>query len=260
MGLNSMAQRSPASTATSRGLYLYGIFPAGDWSQLQLQGLDKQPVQVHTLDGFTFLYSEAQQERYLASRRNLLGHESVLEQAMHAGHRTLLPLQFGLTITNWQTVSEQLIQPYGDRLSELLAHLEGRREVGVKVFWEQDAELTMLFAENAQLRAQRDQLEGKQLRMDEIVSIGQAIERSLEARKQDIIQAFQQSLNPLATEVVENDSLTEAMIYNSAYLIEWDSEPVFGEQVEALDQQFEGRLKIRYNNFTAPFNFAQFEP
>jgi hypothetical protein len=64
-------------------------------------------------------------------------------------------------------------------------------------------------------------------------------------------------LNPLAVEILENDVLTDTMIYNTAYLIDWDSESQFSEQVEALDRQFENRLRIRYNNFTAPFNFAQ---
>lgn len=243
----------------SNGLYLYGIFPDLDVNDLSLEGLDKQPVHPHVLDGFTFLYSEAQQERYLASRKNLLGHEKVLEQAMHAGHRTLLPLQFGLIIQDWATVTEQLTQPYGPSLHQLFDKLQGKREVGVKVFWEQDSELQALLNENPTLKTQRDNLEGKNLSMDEVVSIGQTIERSLQARKQHIINAFQTALNPLASEIVENDTLTESMIYNAAYLIAWDDEPTFAEQVEAIDTQFEGRLKIRYNNFTAPFNFAQME-
>jgi Gas vesicle synthesis protein GvpL/GvpF len=241
------------------GLYLYGIFPDSTLGELSLQGLDQQPVHGRSLDGFLFLYSNAQQQRYLASRRNLLGHEKVLEQAMQAGHRTLLPLQFGLIVQDWQTVAEQLTQPHQESLHQLFTHLEGQREVGVKVFWEQDQELQTLLAENAGLKAQRDSLEGKNLRMDEIVSIGQEIERSLNQRKQTIITAFQNQLNPLASAIVENDTLTESMIYNAAYLIPWDAEPDFGTHVEALDAQFNGRLKIRYNNFTAPFNFAQLD-
>lgn len=242
----------------SYGLYLYGILPDSKTPDLALEGLDQQPVQTQIVDGFTFLYSDAQQERYLASRKNLLGHEKVLEQAMHAGYRSLLPLQFGLTIADWQTVAEQLTQPYGDKLRQLFQILDGNREVGVKVFWEADQELQQLMAENPILQAQRDSLEGKHLSMDEIVRIGQAIERAMEQRKQAIITAFREALNEVAIAIVENDSLTESMIYNAAYLIPWDSEPAFSQLVETLDQQFNSRLKIRYNNFTAPFNFVQF--
>lgn len=241
------------------GLYLYGIFPKPGPQALELTGLDKQPIQTHAIEDFVFLYSEAQQERYLASRRNLLGHEQVLEQAMEHGYRTLLPLQFGLIIDTWDTVYKQLLEPRGETLKHLFSHLDGRREVSVKVFWEQSAELEMLMAEREDLRTQRDRLEGVTLSMDQVIQIGQAIEQAMDARKQSIIQLFQSALNSLAIEAVENDLLTDSMIYNAAYLIPWDEEPHFGEQVEVLDQQFDSRLKIRYNNLTAPYNFARLE-
>lgn len=240
-------------------LYLYGIFPAPGPQDLDLQGLDQKPVQTEIVDGFAFLYSEAKQERYLASRRNLLGHEKVLEQAMKAGYRTLLPLQFGLTIDTWETVSSQLTAPHANHLNQLFEKLSGHREVSIKLFWDSAEELQALMAESPELKAQRDSLEGKTLSMDEIVRIGQAIEQAMSDRRDSIISAFQSTLNPVALETVENDVLTEAMIYNAAYLIPWDLEAKFSQKVEWLDQQFEGRLKIRYNDFTAPYNFAQFD-
>lgn len=237
-------------------LYLYGILPESILN-CEIEGLDQQPVQTHEIGGFTFLYSEAQQERYLASRRNLLGHERVLEQAMQQGHQALLPLQFGMTITDWATVEQQLVIPRGPLLKQLFAKLQGRREVGVKVFWEAEQELATLMQENEVLRSNRDRLEGRSLSMEQVVQIGQAIERAMAGRKQQIVDTFRFALNPLAMETVENDALTEAMIYNAAYLIDWEAEPQFGQAVEVLDQQFEGRLRIRYNSFTAPFNFAR---
>ncbi len=241
----------------ANGLYLYGIFPAPGPEALDLQGLDQQPVQVQAIDEFAFLYSETQQDRYLASRKNLLGHERVLEQAMQHGYRTLLPLQFGLVIQDWNTVREQLTQPKGDRLQQLFKKLEGYREVSVKVLWEADQELATLMQENESLRQERDRLEGRALSMDQVVQIGQSIEQAMADRQQQIIRQFRDTLNPIAAEIVENDPMTDSMIYNAAYLIDWDAETQFSQQVEALDRQFENRLRIRYNNFTAPFNFAQ---
>jgi hypothetical protein len=241
----------------AHGLYLYGILPETISNSLNLEGLDQQPVQSERLDEFVFLYSEAQQERYLASRRNLLGHERVLEQVMEQGYRSLLPLQFGLIIKDWQTVQEQLITLKSEQLKQLFAKLDGHREVGVKVFWEADRELELLLQEDAALREKRDRLEGQSLSMDQVVRIGQAIERGMGGRKQQIIDVFRATLSELALETVENEILTETMIYNTAYLIPWDTETQFGHRVEYLDQQFENRLRIRYNNFTAPFNFAQ---
>jgi len=240
-------------------LYLYGIFPAPGPGALDVQGLDNQSVATHVVGDFAFLYSEAQQERYLASRKNLLGHERVLEAAMKAGDRTLLPLQFGLVTETWEHVIKELITPHGDGLKRLFNKLDGRREVSVKVLWQPDEELNQLMAEDDELRQERDRLEGKQLSMDEVVRIGQAIEAAGEDRRDIIVDAFREALNPVAVEVIENDPMTNAMIYNAAYLIPWDTEAEFGQAIEALDGQFEDRLRIRYNNFTAPFNFAQLD-
>ncbi|QYX32590.1 GvpL/GvpF family gas vesicle protein [Sphaerospermopsis torques-reginae] len=239
------------------GLYLYGIFPESIPNSLELKGLDGQTVQSQVVDGFTFLYSEACQEKYLASRRNLLAHERVLEEAMKAGFHTLLPLRFGLVVKDWEEINRQLIQLYKQQLEELFSKLAGQREVSIKILWNTKSEVQAMMESNPDLKQQRDKMEGKNLSMEEIIGIGQLIESNLQARKEAVIQAFLEELNPLATEVIESEPMNEEMIYNAAFLIPWNSESVFSERVEAIDQKFGDRLRIRYNNFTAPYTFAQ---
>ena len=166
-------------------------------------------------------------------------------------------MQFGLVVSDWEKLSQQLINPFREEMKELFAKLENNREVGVKVYWETDAELQKLLAENDELKSQRDSLIGQNLSMEQVIEIGQVIEQEMNSRKQDIIEIFQTNLNQMAIDVVENDLQTEKMIYNAAYLIPWESEPEFGKKVEAIDSKFEGRFTVRYNSFTAPFNFAR---
>ncbi|MDE5081157.1 MAG: GvpL/GvpF family gas vesicle protein [Trichodesmium sp. St18_bin1] len=245
------------------GFYVYGIFNKSDLQNLSFQGLDQQGLDKEDVnfnfvdDEFAVLYSIAKQERYLASRRNLLTHEKVLELAMEAGYKNVLPMQFGLVVSDWEKLSQQLINPFREEMKELFAKLENNREVGVKVYWETDAELQKLLAENDELKSQRDSLIGQNLSMEQVIEIGQVIEQEMNSRKQDIIEIFQTNLNQMAIDVVENDLQTEKMIYNAAYLIPWESEPEFGKKVEAIDSKFEGRFTVRYNSFTAPFNFAR---
>ncbi len=249
----------------THGLYLYGIL-ADNQTQTEgsrslpedLQGLDQQPIQTKSFDDFTLLFSEAKQSKYLASRRNLLGHERVLETAMESGYRNLLPLRFGLTVESWNRVEEELFVPYQEKMRSLLTKLEGTREVSVKIFWEPEAELQQMMLENQDLQAARDRHQGQAMGMDTVIKLGQAIEQAMMQRRDEIINAFQDALLPLAIEQVENDALNESMIYNAAFLIPWEQEAVFAQQVEAADVKFPDRLKIRYNNFTAPYNFAQF--
>ncbi|MGA0198349.1 MAG: GvpL/GvpF family gas vesicle protein, partial [Prochlorotrichaceae cyanobacterium] len=174
-----------------------------------------------------------------------------------AGFRNQLPLPLNrLIFQTWGEVEAQIITPYQDHLRALFERLVGKREVGLKIYWDEAAELERLLEHNEPLQQQRDRLEGRQLSMDEIIRIGQAIETALTNHQTQIIEVFQTHLTPLAIEVVENDLQTESMIYNSAYLIEWDQEFAFSQVVEDLDNKFENRLRLRYNNFTAPYNFA----
>jgi hypothetical protein len=211
------------------------------------------------VDEFCFLYSEARQEKYLASRRNLLTHEKVLEQTMHEGFRVLLPLRFGLVVKDWETIMSQLINPHKDQLNQLFQKLAGKREVSIKIFWDAKAELQTMMESHQDLKQQRDNMEGKKLSMEEVIQIGQLIEINLLARKQAVIEVFSQELNPFAQEIVVSDPMTEEMIYNAAFLIPWESESEFSERVEVIDQKFGDRLRIRYNNFTAPYTFAQLD-
>jgi len=239
------------------GLYLYGIVSAPGPRHLAVTGIDQQPVQMMTLGSLVIFYSAAQQDRYLASRTNLLTHERVLEKIMQEGHRSVLPLQFGLVVNDWQQVQQDLLIPRHDRLLELLHHLDGKREVGVKVFWDPQQELQLGLEADPELKRRRDQMAGSPLGLDAVVRIGQELEQMLETRRQGIATTFLQTLRPLSSEVVEGELLTENMACNFAFLIPWDREPEFSHQVEKLDHHFQQRLRIRYNNFTAPYNFAR---
>ncbi|NET11016.1 MAG: GvpL/GvpF family gas vesicle protein [Symploca sp. SIO2B6] len=239
------------------GIYLYGILPKPLPEAIALEGLDRQPVYHHAVDGFNFLYSEAKQKKYLTSRRNLLCHEKVLEAVMHEGLRNLLPLSFGLVVNSWESVAEHLIEPHRETLQELFHSLEGRREVSVKIFWNRQAEIESLVAENPELKAKRDEMTGKSLSMGDVIEIGQMIEDGLQLRQEAILHVFRDELTPFAESVVESETMTEEMIYNTAYLIPWETEARFSQVVEAIDQTFQDRLRIRYNSFTAPYTFAQ---
>ena len=243
-------------------LYLYAILQAENLDlikNLDLKGMNAQPVQFHSLPPFAIAYSESQQDRYLASRANLLTHETVLESLMKAIDPYLavpLPLQFGLVADAWEEVQTDLLIPYEDQLKQLIQNLIGKREVSVKLFWNQTEELNLAVAENQGLHQRREALVGKVLSMDEAIEIGQELEAAIEERQQTIIDAFVNTLQPLSHEYVEGELLTESMIYNGSFLIDWQKEPEFAAAVENLDKQFENRLRIRYNDFTAPYNFV----
>lgn len=241
-------------------LYLYAIALNENLSALEIIGMNQQPVEFKTISLFTVVFSQAMQERYLASRAHLLTHERVIEAVMNVDHFNVpLPLQFGLVVDDWAEVEEKLITGHQADLQALLDKLKGKREVGIKIFWEQMTELNLILAENQSLNQQREALMGKNLSMDEAIAIGKDIETAIEQRRQNVIDAFMEVLEPLSHESVVGELLTENMIYNAAFLINWEREAEFAIAVEDLDAKYDHRLRIRYNNFTAPYNFVNLD-
>ncbi len=247
------------------GLYLYAILPecsACFAEQVRVTGIGDAPVQLYPLAKYLIAYSQTCEERYLASRAHLLTHEKVLEtfmQAIPAQVAVPLPLRFGLIVADWQTVDQQLIVPHAHTLDKLLEKLVSKREVGIKIFWQTTAELNFILEKDANLRRKREALAGKILTMDEAIAIGRELENALEQRQQLIINTFLEQLQPLCYEYVQGELLTDNMLFNAAFLIDWHTEPEFARRVQALDELFEKRYRIRYNNFTAPYNFARLE-
>jgi hypothetical protein len=242
-------------------LYLYAIALNENLSDLEILGINQQPVEFKAINPFIVVFSQAMQERYLASRAHLLAHERVIEAVMNVDHHNVpLPLQFGLVVDDWAEVEEKLIAGHQKDLQALLGKLKGKREVGIKIFWEQMTELNLILAENHSLNQEREALIGKKLSMDEAITIGKEIETAIERRKQNIIDGFMETLEPLCHEYAIGELLTENMIYNAAFLIDWEQEEEFAITVENLDAKYDHRLRIRYNNFTAPYNFVNLNP
>lgn len=244
-------------------LYLYAIVPEAYGQtvrDLSLQGMDQQPVTVEILSPFAVVYSMAQKKRYLSSRANLLCHELVQEKIMEAIPNHLgvpLPLQFGLVVADWAEVNQDLIVPYSEKLSGLLQELVGKREVSIKIFWDAETELALELAENQDLQRQRQAYGTKTLSIDEAIEVGQAVENALEQRKTKIVNHFITALSPLASKSITGKPMTADMIGNVSFLIANEREPEFGQQVEAIDALYGSRLRLRYNNFTAPYNFVK---
>jgi len=246
-------------------LYLYAILP--DFSapyaeKVIVKGMADAEVLLYPLAKYLIAYSQTSEERYLASRANLLTHETVLETLMRAipVHTAVpLPLRFGLVVEDWQTVDQQLIAPHASTLDKLLAKLVGKREVGIKIFWQTVEELNFILEQDEALKRKREALSGKILTMDEAIAIGRELENALEQRQQLIINTFLRELVPLCHEYVEGELLTDNMLFNAAFLIDWDKEPEFAHKVQALDEFFAKRYRIRYNDFTAPYNFVSLE-
>jgi len=55
--------------------------------------------------------------------------------------------------------------------------------------------------------------------MDQVIAIGQQIEATWIERQDNIADQFRHALSPFAKDAIENNPMTDTMIFNAAYLI-----------------------------------------
>jgi len=245
-----------ASNSPEQGRYLYCIVRPGTTDGLELRGIDDQPISVVAEDGLGVLVSPSAVKRYRLSRQYTLGHELVIERAMTRG--TVLPIKFGTVADNEAAIREKVLRARGDDLRRLMATMDGKIELGLKVLWNQERIYADIVARDAAIRSLRDQLAGRPPSEAhyERVRLGEMVETALTDRRLKDADAIMARLEPLATDTRRNDIYGEMMILNAAFLVEKARESEFDAMMQALDSEMNDLMIFKYIGPLPPFNFV----
>ena len=211
----------------------------------------------HTVhhNGLAAVVSSTVQKKYKVSRDNSLAHEKVIEAVMVA--HTVLPVRF-CTIADNEEKVKRILEREHDRFLELLHKMDGKRELGVKAFFKEEAVFKMILDKYGDIRALKakiaelpaDKTYYQRSEVGERVASALATEK--EARKAVILDA----LTPLALEVKTNATYGDMMILTAAFLVEQTREPEFDRAVQALADQDGEAVKYKYIGTVPPFNFV----
>jgi hypothetical protein len=245
-----------ASTSPEQGRYLYCIVRPGTTDGLDLRGIDDQPISEVVEDGLGVLVSPSAVKRYRLSRQYTLGHELVIERAMTRG--TVLPIKFGTVAETEAAIREKVLQARSDDLHRLMAEMDGKVELGLKVIWNQERIYADIVARRADIRRLRDQLAGRPPSEAhyERVRLGEMVEEALTDRRLEDADAIMARLEPLATDTRRNDVYGEMMLLNAAFLVEKAREPEFDAEIQALNAEMNNLMTFKYIGPLPPFNFV----
>jgi len=239
-----------------QGRYLYCIVRPGTTDDLDLRGIDDQPISEVVEDGLGVLVSPSAVKRYRMSRQYTLGHELVIERAMTRG--TVLPIKFATVAENEAAIRTMVLQARGDDLHQLMAAMDGKVELGLKVLWNQERIYADIVARYADIRRLRERLAGRPAGEGhyERVRLGEMVETALIDRRLADADAIMARLEPFAADTRRNDIYGEMMVLNAAFLVEKAREPEFDAVVQALDRELNNLMKFLYVGPLPPFNFV----
>ncbi len=244
------------------GQYLYCIIRCAEERPFEDVGPIGQaggPLYTVPHNGLAAVVSDSPTTEYESTRANMLAHERVQERVMR--EFPLLPVRFG-TVADAASSSQQIWKLLARRFQEfdgLLADMDGKVELGLKVLWRDEKLLfEELLSRNEGIRRLRDSLEGKspQATHFDRIRLGEMIKDALGRKREAEAASLLAPLRRIARRTVENPIAVDRMIVNAAFLVEASREEELDQAVDRLEQRLQDRVICKYVGPVPPYNFV----
>lgn len=241
--------------------YLYGIIRCAEARAFK----DAAPLPtcgpVHTVPcrDLAAVVSDSPTSEYDSTRTNLVAHERVLERVLQ--QYTVLPVRFGTVAAPPAAAAavEKLLAKRSQEFERLLADLDGKVELGLKLLW-RDEKLPFeeIVHQSEGIRRLRQSLQGRppEATHFERIHLGELIKQALDRKRRAESAALLAPLRRTACQTVENDILMDRMILNAAFLVERAREGEFDHNVELLLDRLGERVAAKYVGPVPPYNFV----
>jgi hypothetical protein len=180
-------RRAPNAAESTR-VYVYGIVPADTDLDGGQPGVGDPPGRVAIVrhDDIGALVSEVSAHWSMGSPRDLTVHKQVLDAI--ATRVPVLPVRFGSTVADADSVAEQLLATNHDQLAAALSELRDRVQYVIKGRYQEETILREVLAESREAARLRERLRAAGAGAGRMGSaklrLGEIIGRSIEAKRE----------------------------------------------------------------------------
>jgi len=247
-------------------IYLYCLTKSHEENPLNLsvKGIGGRGDEVCSIPflNLAFVVSDSPQDDYDTNRENTIRHQVICEEVMKRA-LTVVPVRFGTvaTPTDRSGAEEKIVKllrrRYGE-LEEILREMEGRDELGLKVFWKKEHLFEDILEEKRDIRRFRDRLfsSGTATHYQRI-ELGTMVNNAMEAKRDVDARRLALALSPLAERYETNKVLMDMMVLNASFLVHKSRVEEFDPKVDELDEEYGERMKFNYVGPVPPFNFVE---
>ena len=207
-------------------------------------------------DDIAAVVSDAPIKKYSVARENLIPHEQAVEVVMKS--YTVLPVRFA-TIAENENKVRKILEKEHHRFIDLLRKMEGKKELGLKAVFKEDAIYKEILSNYDEIRVGKERIAKGQTKEFSLVAIGRQVEAALEQEKKKYEEYILSSLTPLAVEFKLNNTYGERMIVNAAFLVEETQEAPFDQKVNEMVSKHGDKINFKYVGTVPPFNFVNIE-
>jgi Gas vesicle synthesis protein GvpL/GvpF len=242
-------------TANATAKYVYGIVPATAQAPSGT-GIARRRLRIVDSRRTAAIVSDVPAGELQVGREDLVVHARVLERALEGG--VVLPMRFGVVMSDGDAVREQLLEEFQDHLVAQLEELEGKAELHLRAVYDEEALMSEILEAHPAIaaRSQAVQAEPADATYFERIDLGRlvadAVERTRELDTADILE----TLEPLAVAVDVGAPEHERVAAHLSLLVEQELLPAVDEAVDNLGRRHEGRLHFKYTGPLPAYSFV----
>ena len=237
--------------------YIYGVVRADEVPSIEADGVADAPVQAVVQGDVAALVSKLPPDKLRVRRRDLVSHLRILEETFAAA--TVVPCAFGMVLPSEDAVRGEFLEPRRDELRAMLRRFEGKRQLNVRIAYDQDVVLQEIVESDpaiAQLREQTRGIDpdaGYRLRMQ----LGELVARAFNDMREQEGRVLLDRLAKKALDVAVEDA-GEDVVKASFLVADKQSEP-FDRELERIAEEQAPRLRIDVVGPLPPAAFATLE-
>ncbi len=266
-----MEQQAPFMTGAGQaeeqpeGRYIYCIIRANGPSEFGPIGIGERQDRVYPVrhQGLAAVVSQSPVVKYAISRKYTIAHQKVLEAVMQ--EQTVLPVRFGTIAESTAAIDPEgrirtkVLSERCGEFEELLARMDNKVELGVKVLW---VDLKAIFQEvveeNGPIKRLKEKLMNRSsYTQGEKAHLGELVKQALDLKRTKAAEQIMAVVRPKAFDTKVNKCFGDGMLLNAAFLVEKPRVQEFDAAIDTLAKQHERRMRFKYVGPVPPCNFVE---
>lgn len=241
------------------GKYIYCIIEADEKQKFSARNIGEMPSPVYSIHfkDIGAVVSDTPIVKYPLLSKNYLAHQKVIEESL-TKKLNPLPVRFATIARDEASILTILEKRY----TEFKNHFErvrGKKELGLKVFWENDIAYSEILQNDTQIKQMRDHL--MQLPSEksyfERIELGKMVEKALVQKRQAEGDEIMAALKNECADYQTGNIVGDKMVLNASFLVDAQQEKLLDQLISKLYDENEERFIIKYVGPIPPYNFVE---
>lgn len=255
-----MAATETADQA-EHGWYIYGILRSDVELAEGATGLGRlgAPLELVQAGDLAALVSEVDIDD-LGKPEDIIAHQELLDDVARAV--PVLPFRFGAVVTDLDAVSTDLLLPFRDQFADALDELSGRVQYLVRARYAEGPMLREVLHSTPELRAMQQEIRElpEEASLELRIELGGIIGAAVESRRCEDTKYLVDEVAPYCVAVAEREPTHPLDAARVALLVEDSEEEHVREVVHRIADEWDGRVEVRMQGPTAPYDFVPLQP